>query len=78
MQPCACKFTREEDSAKLAPKIGYDRAAEIAQESAKTGRRVREIAREKKVIDGKLECAGHVRALKAVPQPRDRRTPERC
>jgi aspartate ammonia-lyase len=42
---------------KLAPKIGYDRAAEIAQESAKTGRRVREIPREKKVIDGKLECA---------------------
>src|SRR6266480_2461535 len=30
----------------LAPKIGYDRAAEIAKESAKTGRTVREIARE--------------------------------
>ncbi|PYJ14378.1 MAG: class II fumarate hydratase, partial [Verrucomicrobia bacterium] len=34
----------------LAPKIGYDRAAEIAKESAKSGRTVREIAREKKVL----------------------------
>ena len=34
----------------LAPKIGYDRAAEIAKESAKTGRTVREIAREKQVL----------------------------
>jgi fumarate hydratase class II len=34
----------------LAPKIGYDRAAEIAKESAKTGRTVREIARERKVL----------------------------
>jgi fumarate hydratase, class II len=34
----------------LAPKIGYDRAAEIAKESAKTGRTVREIAREKNVL----------------------------
>jgi fumarate hydratase class II len=42
----------------LAPKIGYDRAAEIAKESAKTGRTVREIAREKKVLPEKeLECA---------------------
>ena len=32
----------------LAPKIGYDRAAEIAKESAKTGKTVREICREKK------------------------------
>ena len=32
----------------LSPKIGYDRAAEIAKESAKTGRTVREIAREKR------------------------------
>src|SRR5262249_48890483 len=32
----------------LSPKIGYDRAAEIAKESAKTGRTVREIARAKK------------------------------
>jgi len=34
----------------LAPKIGYDRAAEIAKESAKTGRTVREICRERKVL----------------------------
>src|SRR5438309_11984051 len=34
----------------LAPKIGYDRAAEIAKESAKSGRTVREIAREKKIL----------------------------
>ena len=34
----------------LAPRIGYDRAAEIAKESAKTGRTVREISLEKKVL----------------------------
>jgi fumarate hydratase class II len=34
----------------LAPKIGYDRAAEIAKESAKTGRTVREICRERNVL----------------------------
>src|SRR5207253_10517038 len=34
----------------LAPKIGYDRAAEIAKESARTGKTVREICREKKVL----------------------------
>jgi fumarate hydratase class II len=34
----------------LAPKIGYDRAAEIAKESAKTGKTVREICRDKKVM----------------------------
>src|SRR6478752_2388710 len=37
----------------LAPKIGYDRAAEIAKESARTGKTVREIAREKKVLPEK-------------------------
>src|SRR5437660_831750 len=37
----------------LAPRIGYDRAAEIAKESARTGRTVREIAREKKVLPEK-------------------------
>src|SRR5207253_3765190 len=37
----------------LTPKIGYDRAAEIAKESAKTGRSVREIARERKVLPEK-------------------------
>ncbi|MGZ5552475.1 MAG: class II fumarate hydratase [Chthoniobacterales bacterium] len=34
----------------LAPKIGYDRAAEIAKESAKAGKTVRELCREKKVL----------------------------
>ncbi len=34
----------------LAPIIGYDRAAEIAKESARTGRTVREIAQEKRVL----------------------------
>jgi fumarate hydratase, class II len=34
----------------LAPRIGYDRAAEIAKESAQTGRTVREICLEKKVL----------------------------
>src|SRR5436853_1099323 len=34
----------------LAPRIGYDRAAEIAKESAKTGKTVREICLEKKVL----------------------------
>src|SRR5438094_9235434 len=43
----------------LAPRIGYDRAAEIAKESAKTGRTIGEIAREKKVLPGKE----HERAL---------------
>ncbi|MBV8532555.1 MAG: class II fumarate hydratase [Verrucomicrobia bacterium] len=34
----------------LAPIIGYDRAAEIAKESAKTGKTVREICQEKRVL----------------------------
>ncbi|MFP3938979.1 MAG: class II fumarate hydratase [Thermoanaerobaculia bacterium] len=34
----------------LAPKIGYDRAAEIAKESWATGRTVRELAREQRVL----------------------------
>jgi fumarate hydratase class II len=34
----------------LAPKIGYDRAAEIAKESVKTGKTVREICVERKVL----------------------------
>ena len=34
----------------LAPKIGYDRAAEIAKESAQTGKTVRELCLEKKVL----------------------------
>ena len=34
----------------LAPLIGYDEAAEMAKESFKTGRTVRELAREKGVL----------------------------
>ena len=34
----------------LAPTIGYDRAAEIAKESASTGRTIREICRERQVL----------------------------
>jgi len=34
----------------LVPKIGYDTAAEIAKESVKTGKTVRELCREKKVL----------------------------
>ncbi len=42
----------------LAPKIGYDRAAEIAKEAFKTGRTVRELAEEKKVLPvAELEAA---------------------
>ena len=42
----------------LAPKIGYDRAAEIAKESARSGKTVREICREKKVLqENDLESA---------------------
>src|SRR4029077_5850380 len=36
-----------------APKMGYERAAEIAKESAKTGRTVREIARQKRILPEK-------------------------
>jgi len=34
----------------LAPKIGYDRAAEIAKESVATGKTVRQLCREKQVL----------------------------
>lgn len=34
----------------LAPVIGYDRAAEIAKESAETGKTIREICRERKIM----------------------------
>ena len=37
----------------LAPEIGYDAAAAIAKESYRTGRTVREIAREKKILSMK-------------------------
>jgi fumarate hydratase class II len=42
----------------LAPKIGYDKAAEIAKEAFATGRTVRELAREKGVLpEDELERA---------------------
>ncbi len=42
----------------LAPKIGYDRAAEIAKESVRTGKTVRELCLEKKILSEKeLEAA---------------------
>ena len=42
----------------LAPKIGYDRAAEIAKESVKTGKTVREISLEQKVLpEAELKAA---------------------
>ncbi len=37
----------------LAPRIGYDRAAEIAKESVRTGKTVRELCLEKKVLPQK-------------------------
>ncbi len=42
----------------LAPKIGYDRAAEIAKESVKTGKTVRQLCLEKKVLpEAELKAA---------------------
>src|SRR5260370_37034717 len=37
----------------LAPKIGYDRAAELAKESVRTGKTVRELCQEKKLLPEK-------------------------
>src|SRR5437667_12862887 len=51
----------------LAPKIGYDRAAEIAKESARTGKTVREICREKKLL-GESELEGTLDPV-AMTQP---------
>jgi fumarate hydratase class II len=40
----------------LAPKIGYDKAAEIAKESFKTGKTVRQVAKEKRLMpDAELD-----------------------
>jgi fumarate hydratase, class II len=48
----------------LAPRIGYDAAAEIAKESWKTGRTVRELARERHVLpDDELERALDARRM---------------
>ena len=44
----------------LAPKIGYDKAADIAKESFKTGKTVRQLCLEKKVLPpaelGNCDC----------------------
>src|SRR5467141_170190 len=37
----------------LGPKMGYDRAAELAKESVRTGKTVRELCREKKILPEK-------------------------
>ena len=37
----------------LAPKIGYDLAAEIAKESVRTGKTVRQLCRERKILPEK-------------------------
>ena len=47
----------------LAPRIGYDAAAEIAKTAAKTGRTIREVAREKGVDDETLDKALDLRSL---------------
>ncbi|MGE5610818.1 MAG: class II fumarate hydratase [Bacillota bacterium] len=53
----------------LAPKIGYDKAAEIAKESHKTGKTVRQVAREKHVLsDDQLNKALDPRRM-TQPQP---------
>ena len=61
----------------LAPRIGYDQAAEIAKESAKTGRTVRELCLEKKVLpadelERALDPVGMMEPGGEVP-PADRR-----
>jgi fumarate hydratase class II len=50
----------------LAPVIGYDAAAEIAKESAKTGKTVREVARERLVGQGRMTEEGLEQALDAL------------
>jgi fumarate hydratase class II len=54
----------------LAPAIGYDRAAEIAHAAAQTGRTVRELAREAKVLpDAELDTLLDARRM---TEPSDR------
>ncbi|HEY8665992.1 MAG TPA: hypothetical protein VIL86_04965, partial [Tepidisphaeraceae bacterium] len=48
----------------LAPVIGYDKAADIAKESHKTGKTVRQVAREKKLMsDTELDKALNARRM---------------
>ncbi len=53
----------------LAPLIGYDQAADIAKESFKTGKTVREVARERKILnDADLDKALDPHRM-TTPQP---------
>jgi hypothetical protein len=70
---CGCNL-REKETAETRAKTAYDRAAEIAQESAKPDGQFAKLPR-RKVIDRKFGVRGHVRALKAATC---RRNPERC
>jgi fumarate hydratase, class II len=48
----------------LAPVIGYDQAAEVAKEAYKTGKTIRELVREKKILsDERLEEVLDIRAM---------------
>jgi fumarate hydratase, class II len=48
----------------LAPKIGYDKAAQISKEAYQTGRTIREVAQEKKVLgDQELEQVLNPRSM---------------
>jgi len=53
----------------LAPKIGYDQAAEIAKESFKTGKTVREIVRDKKILQDK--DAAHALDARRMTEPQE-------
>jgi fumarate hydratase class II len=53
----------------LAPKIGYDKAAKIAKESFKTGKTVREIVREKKILSE--EDAKHALEPRRMTEPQE-------
>ena len=56
----------------LNPFIGYDRATEVVQEAARSGRTLREVAREAGVDDAILDRALDYRAM-AKPHPADGR-----
>jgi fumarate hydratase class II len=66
----------------LAPEIGYDAAASIAKESYKTGKTVRDVAREKKILPPKRldEILDSMRMTKpgVAARPRRERKPDRA
>ena len=54
----------------LAPRIGHEKAAEIALEAVRTGRTVREVAREKRVLaDDELDALLDARKMTGPPLP---------